>query len=255
MAKSRKAQGKRRVPSPSPKTKPKPTERRSDRPAVLGPVVGMGASAGGLEAFQKFFTAMPADSGMAFILVQHLDPRHDTMMPELLGKHSEMPVQQVRDETPVESNHVYVIPSNATLTIEGGILRVKTPADTENRRTPIDTLFRSLAQDQADNAVCILLSGSGTDGTLGLRAVKEHGGLTIAQSPESAHHDSIVRSAIATGMVDHVLPPEDMPDKLVEYVDYLRDLRSRKPEAILEEASPHLTRICELLRRKTGHDF
>jgi two-component system CheB/CheR fusion protein len=216
----------------------------------------MGASAGGLEAFQKFFGHMPPDSGMAFVLVQHLDPRHATMMPELLGKTTRMPVEQVRDETPVEPNHVYVIPPNATLTIEGGVLRVKSPPEGTGLRMPIDHLFRSLAEDQGDRAICVLLSGSGSDGTLGLRSVKEHGGMAMAQSPESAKHDAILRSAIATGMVDHVLPPEEMPARLVEYTVYLRELHEKHAEGTLfEEAGDHLVRICTLLRRKTGHDF
>ena len=254
MAKSKKGQGK---PEPPPRTS-RPKRAKPARESVaprLCPVVGMGASAGGLDAFQKFFDHMASDSGMAFVLVQHLDPRHETMMPELLAKHTAMPVEQVRDETPVEPDRVYVIPANATLTIDGGILRVRTPADTENRRTPIDALFRSLAEDQGGNAICILLSGSGTDGTLGLRAVKEHGGMTMAQSPESAVHDSIVRSAIGTGMVDYVLPPEKMSDKLAEYANYLRGLQSKHPQAIIEEAGSYLARICELLRQRTGHDF
>ena len=218
------------------------------------PVVGMGASAGGLEAFQKFFTHMPSDTGMAFVIVQHLDPRHTTLMPELLGRTTQMSVEQVKDETPVAPNNVYVIPPNATLTIEGGVIRVKSPPET--LRMPIDRLFHSLAEDQGDRAVCILMSGSGTDGTLGLRSVKEHGGMAMAQSPESAKHDSILRSAIGTGMVDHVLPPEQMPAKLVEYAGYLRDLYEKHTRTtFLEEAGDQLARICTLLRRKTGHDF
>src|SRR5262245_37336439 len=216
----------------------------------------MGASAGGLQAFQKFFAHMPPDTGMAFVLVQHLDPRHSTLMPELLGKTTRMNVEQVKDETPVEPNNVYVIPPNATLTIEGGVLRVKSPPETGGLRMPIDHLFRSLAEDQGDRAICVLLSGSGTDGTLGLRSVKEHGGMVMAQSPESAKHDAILRSAIGTGMVDHVLPPEEMPAKLVEYAGYLRDMYEKhSKDALLEEAGDQLARICTLLRRKTGHDF
>lgn len=216
----------------------------------------MGASAGGLEAFQKFFTNMPSDSGIAFVLVQHLDPRHATLMPELLARHTRMSVEQAKDPTPVEPDHVYVIPPNATLTIEGGVLRVQTPLPLHHQRTPIDRFFRSLAEDQGDRAVCILLSGSGTDGTLGLRAVKEHGGMAMAQASESAKHDSIPRSAIATGLVDHVLPVEEMPARLVEYVAHLRELQEKKgPEAIQEEAADHLAKICALLRRSTGHEF
>jgi two-component system CheB/CheR fusion protein len=223
---------------------------------VLAPVVGMGASAGGLEALQRFFAQMPADTGMAFILVQHLDPRRETLMPELLGKTTQMSVEQVKDETPVEPNRVYVIPPNATLTIEGGLLRVKSPPDELRLRMPIDSLFHSLAEDQRGRAVCILLSGSGTDGTLGLRSVKEHGGMAMAQAPGSAKHDSILRSAIATGLVDHVLLPEEMPAKLVEYAAYLRDLQQRNEAgALFEAAGDQLARICALLKRKTGHDF
>ena len=215
----------------------------------------MGASAGGLEAFQKFFTAMPPDSGMSFVVVQHLDPNHATLMPELLGKTTRMNVEQVRDETPVEPDHVYVIPPNAMLTIEGGVLRVKPPAAT-GLRMPIDGLFHSLAEDQGHRTICILLSGSGSDGTLGLRSVKEHGGMVMAQSPESAKHDAMLRSAIGTGMVDHVLPPEQMPARLVEYARYLRELhRKNVKDSLSEELGGQLARICALLRRKTGHDF
>ena len=219
-------------------------------------VVGMGASAGGLEALQKFFTHMPPDSGLAFVVVQHLDPRHATMMPELLGKVTRMPVEQVKDETPVEPNNVYVIPPNASLTIEGSVVRVMSPPESKSLRMRIDHLFHSLAEDQGDRAICILMSGSGTDGTLGLRSVKEHGGMAMAQSPESAKHDSILRSAIGTGMVDHVLTPEAMPAKLVEYAGYLRELHEKHTrDALFEQAGDQLTRICTLLRRKTGHDF
>jgi two-component system CheB/CheR fusion protein len=218
------------------------------------PVVAMGASAGGLEAFQKFFTAMAPTAGMAFVLAQHLDPRHVTLMPELLGRTTTMPVEQVKDETPVQPNHVYVIPPNAVLTIEGGVLRVRTPAPERGMRMPIDSLFHSLAEDQGSNAVCILFSGAGSDGTLGLRAVKEHGGMAMAQSPESAKHDSILRSAIATGLVDHVLPAEDMPEKLLEYAAYLRSARKVSSGAA-EETAEQLGRICAIVRRRTGHDF
>jgi two-component system, chemotaxis family, CheB/CheR fusion protein len=218
--------------------------------------VGIGASAGGLEAFQRFFGAMPADSGMAFVLVQHLDPRHETMVPEILGHVTTMRVELVRDETPIECDPVYVIPPNALLTVEGGGLRIQAPNDARTTgRIAIDTLFRSLAEDQGGNAVCILFSGSGTDGTLGLRAVKEHGGMAMAQTPESAKHDSILRSAIATGMVDHVLSPEDMPAKLLEYAAFLKSGHRLEGDALVPETGEELVRICALLRHKTGHDF
>jgi len=147
---------------------------------------------------------------MAFVLVQHLDPHHPSLLPELLSKATRMSVAQATDETPVQPDHVYVIPPNATLTIEGGVLRVRPPVGDSGLRLPIDRLFGSLAEDQGHNAVCLLFSGSGSDGTIGLRAVKEHGGMAMAQSPESAQHDPILRSAISTGLVDHVLRPEDL---------------------------------------------
>ncbi len=225
-------------------------------PGRLIPVVGMGASAGGLEALQKFFNHMAPDSGVAFVIVQHLDPRHPTLMPELLGKTTRMSVEQVRDETPVQADHVYVIPPNASLTIEGGILRVRPPEGPQGLRMSIDRLFESLAQDQGHRAICLLFSGTGTDGTVGLRSVKEHGGMAMAQSPESAKHDSILRSAIGTGMVDYVLPPEEMPDRLVRYVAHLRELHEEAARgALFERSSADLASICALLRRKTGHDF
>jgi two-component system CheB/CheR fusion protein len=243
--------------------KPRRPRKESGLPASRPPesppadaflVVAMGASAGGLEAFQKFFSAMPPDAGMAFVLAQHLDPHHATLMPELLGRTTAMPVEQVEDQTAVRPNHVYVIPPNAVLTIEAGVLRVRTPPAEKGVRMPIDALFHSLAEDQGRNAVCILFSGSGSDGTLGLRAVKEHGGMAMAQSPESARHDAILRSAINTGLVDHVLPPEDIPYKLVEYAAYLRSARTT--EAGTDgEAAEQLGRICTIVRRRTGHDF
>ena len=209
----------------------------------------MGASAGGLEAFQRFFSALPANNGIAFVLVQHLDPRHATLLPELLGKSTQMIVEQVKDETPAQPGHVYVIPANSTLTIESGIVRVS-PAGSAVPRMPIDSLFYSLAEDQGPNAVCILFSGSGTDGTLGLRAVKEHGGMVMAQTPDSAQHDPMLRSAISTGLVDHVLPPERLADKLIEYVTYLRTTRGGM--LVFNE---ELTQIYTIVRRQTGHDF
>ncbi len=199
---------------------------------------------------------MPSDSGMAFVLVQHLDPHHPSILPELLGKATRMSVAQATDETPVQPDHVYVIPPNASLTIERGVLRVQPVDGDGGPRLTIDRLFDSLAQDQGHNAVCVLFSGSGSDGTIGVRAVKEHGGMVMAQSPETAQHDPILRSAISTGLVDHVLPPAELADKLMEYATYLRRLRDQQgPEALVLATSDELTRICTILLHKTGHDF
>ncbi len=218
-------------------------------------MVAIGASAGGLDAFQTFFSRMPADSGMAFVLVQHLHPRHETLMPELISRQTPMPVQLVTDRTVAEPNCVYVIPPNATLTIDGCTLHVSRPSGGRGRQTPIDSFFRSLAEDQGDDAVGIILSGAGADGALGLKAIKEHGGMTMVQSPEAALYDSMPRSAILTGAADHVLPVEEMPDRLMEYLSQLKDARGGQAEGFREEIDSHLNKIAAILRRKTGHDF
>jgi two-component system CheB/CheR fusion protein len=220
------------------------------------PIVGIGASAGGLEAFEAFFSHMPADTGMAFVLVQHLDPRHETLMPELLSKHTAMPVLLVSEDTPIRTDSVYVIPPNATVTIAECVLRISPRERTRGRRMPIDSFFRSLAEDQGDDAVGIVLSGTGADGALGVRALREHGAMTMVQAPSSARYDSMPRSAILTGMVDHVVPVEEMPFRLMEHLRNLLELRGGgSPEGLRHEVEENLSRICAVLRRRTGHDF
>ncbi len=219
-------------------------------------IAALGASAGGLEAFENFFKHMPADAGIAFVVVQHLAPDHPSALAELLGRRTRMAVTEAQDNTQVVPNRVYIIPPNAALTIENCTLRVMEPAQPHDRRTPIDILFSSLAEDCGENAVCIILSGTGTDGTLGLRAIKEHGGMTLAQTLKSAKHDAMLRSAIATGLVDHVLPVEEMPAKLLEYAAHLSSVNGNgKSSSIQEQIGARLGKIYALLRRRTGHDF
>ena len=220
-------------------------------------IIGMGASAGGLAAFETFFTRMPPDSGMAFVLVQHFAPDRSSLLPSLLARHTQMPVQQATDVLQVEPNHVYIIPPDATLTIASGRLHVLSPPEeSRGHRTPIDQFFRSLAADQGEYAVCILFSGTGTDGTLGLQAVKEYGGMAMAQTPESAQYDSLLRSAIATGLVDHILSVQEMPDRLREYAAHIAGRRDTgAPMGPLENIGDHRPTICRLLQRHTGHDF
>src|SRR5580704_4400830 len=152
-------------------------------------VVGMGASAGGLEACQKFVDALPADSGMAFILVQHLDPTHESMMVDLLAGHTSMTVRQATDGMPVEREHFYVIPPGAYLSVGNGALHLSQPQARHGARLPFDFLLHSLAEECGARAICVILSGTGSDGSLGLKAVNENGGLVIAQDPEEARHD------------------------------------------------------------------
>jgi len=218
------------------------------------PIAALGASAGGLEAFEKFFKHMPSDAGIAFVVVQHLAPDHPSVLPELLAKYTKMAVEQAQDGETVIPNRVYIIPPGATLTIKNNVLQVTAPAEARGHRTPIDSLFSSLAEDRGENAVCIMLSGTGTDGTVGLRAIKEYGGMAMAQTLESAKYDAILRSAIATGLVDHVLPVEEMPEKLMEYAAHLSSTNG-KPNSIREQIGTHIGKIHGLLRRRAGHDF
>jgi two-component system CheB/CheR fusion protein len=220
-------------------------------------IVGIGASAGGLEAFTIFFEHMPPDSGMAFVLVQHLAPNHKSMLAEILGKTAAMPVTEAEDGGEVLPNHVFVIPPDATLTIANGRFVVLKPAPPREIRRPIDTFMFSLARDQGENAVCVILSGTGSDGSLGLGSIKEHGGLTIAQA-EVDHQAKLgmPSSAAATGFVDHVLQVKDIPAKLLEYHRHLVEARAHKnAEGIREDAAEHLAEIATLLRTAVGHDF
>lgn len=226
----------------------------SDKPVEDFLIAALGASAGGLDPLEKFFEHMPADAGIAFVVVQHLAPDHPTALPEILARHTEMPVEQIQNNTKAVPNRVYVIPPNATLTIKNGLLQVIAPVQARGFRTPIDSLFISLAQDRGENAVCIMLSGTGTDGTLGLRAIKELGGMAMAQTLETAKYDTILRSAIATGLVDHVLPVEEMPAKLMEYAAHI-GLLNGKPDHLHQEIGTQLGTIYGLIRRRAGHDF
>ena len=182
-------------------------------------MVGIGASAGGLDAFERFFRHVPPDSGMAFVIVQHLDPTHKSLLVELLQRFTPLPVLEIEDGMAVPPNHVYVIPPNNDLTIAGGVLRLEQrPADSTGPRLPIDSFFRSLAEDQRERAVGIVLSGTGSEGAQGLKEIKGAGGLTLVQEPASAQYDGMPRHAIATGFVDLILPPEQMPEALLAFL-------------------------------------
>jgi two-component system, chemotaxis family, CheB/CheR fusion protein len=214
------------------------------------PVIGVGASAGGLEAFQNFLTAAAPDAGLAYVLVQHLDPNHESMLAELLGRRTTMPVCQAMDGLTVEPNHVYLIPPNASLVIENGRLRLSDFSEPRGFRRPIDVFFRSLAIDQGSNAACVVLSGTGADGSEGLRAVKEAGGLTLAQDPDTAKYDGMPKSAVATGLVDKILVARDMPAAIREYFD-----RGQPGIFNLPDVTDFLLKVCEELRHRLGHDF
>ena len=177
------------------------------------PIVGIGASAGGLEAFTELLSHLPDDTGMAFVLIQHLDPKHDSHLTQLLAKVSKMPVAEVKGDTRAEANHVYVIPPRCNLGISGGILHTP-PRPDSGRNMPIDSFLRDLAGDRGRKAFGVVLSGTGSDGTLGLEAIKAEGGITFAQEKRSAKFDGMPGSAIAAGAVDFVLPPAGIARQL-----------------------------------------
>ncbi len=187
------------------------------------------------------------DTGLAFVVVLHLDRSHRSLLPEIIARETHLPVAAASDGAAVEANKIYVIPPNVSLSVEHRRLRLAEFKPGDAPRTPIDTFFMSLAQDQGENAACVILSGTGSDGTLGLRAIKEHGGLTLAQS--DAEYDGMMHSALATGLVDFVLPAQDMPARLVDYFG-----RGVPSPAIAQNAIP-LQQICAVLRARTGHDF
>src|SRR5215470_1171494 len=218
------------------------------------PVVGIGASAGGIGALEALLPLLKADSGIAYVVVQHLDPTHESALTAIIGRGTQIPVVEARDAMPIERDHIYVIPRNSTLTMAQDRLRLGPLVEARGQRTPIDAFFLSLAEAKGENAACVILSGTGSDGTLGLRAIKENGGLTIAQ--QGAEYDGMMRSAVGTGLVDFIAPAEKIADKLCEYFQHLAEIDGRKgPDGVRPEASDHLTQISALLRTRTGHDF
>ncbi len=241
---------------------PVPQKMAMQEPPGKFPIIGIGASAGGLEAFQAFFGHLPVDTGMAFVLVQHLDASHQSILPDLIQNHTLLPVLQVQGSTPIETNAVYIIPPNHNLEILHGVLHLTDLPEPKVRSRSIDHFFRSLAQDQCNHAACVILSGTGTDGTLGLKAIKEAGGLVITQDPESAKFNGMPQSAIDTGLSDLVLPPEQMPQALIRFFRFKfsknlipSPLGAYSKEAKEESHRGQLNPIFLLIRVQTGHDF
>ena len=220
-------------------------------------IVGIGASAGGLDAFRSFLSEMPIDSGMAFVLVQHLDPDYNSALAEIIGECTDMPVVKAVDGTVAAPNTVAVIPQNAILKIEGGVLHVAPPETPTARRSSIDTFLMSLAEDQGANAVGIILSGFGSDGTIGIAAIKEGGGLTLSEAAfDHRAKFGMPQSATEGGLVDYVLQPHEMPARLLEF----RDFRNRSATRGLFDAKQigeanYLVTICAVLNSRLGRDF
>jgi len=220
------------------------------------PIVGIGASAGGLAAFEAFFSGMPADKdpGMAFVLVQHLDPDHKSILTDLIRRYTRMQVFEVEDGMVVRTNCVYIIPPNRDMALLNGALQLMEPSFPRGQRLPIDFFFRSLAQDQHERAICVVLSGTGSDGTLGLRAIKGEGGVVFIQNPASSEYDGMPRSALATSLADYELPAAEMPAKIIAYVTGAFG----KPHSTASAQSTGfnvMSKLFVLLRNQTGHDF
>ncbi|SMF41933.1 chemotaxis protein CheB [Desulfovibrio gilichinskyi] len=244
---------------------------RKDRPALIDetktkpkkkfgtifPIVGIGASAGGLAAFESFFSGMPADvdPGMSFVLVQHLAPDHKSLLTEIISRSTRMKVFEVEDGMEVLPNCAYIIPPNRDMTFLDGRLQLIEPVAPRGHRLPIDSFFKSLAQSLHESAIGIVLSGTGSDGTLGVRSIKEEGGMVIAQSPSSSEYNGMPLSAIATGLVDYELSPSEMPAHIIAYVSHVFSSPLQKPATPKHIAENSLQKICALLRAQTGHDF
>ncbi|MDW7669017.1 MAG: CheR family methyltransferase [Bacillota bacterium] len=221
------------------------------------PVVGIGASAGGVAAFEEFFKGMQKDKNpdMVFVLIQHLAPDHKSMLTEIIERYTNMPVFQVEDGMVIKPNCVYIIPPNKNMALINGTLQLFEITSPRGQNMPIDYFFRSLANDQEEKALCIVLSGTGSDGTLGLREIKGKGGIAIAQSIDSAEYDGMPTSAIATGMVDYQLPPNEMINHLVSYVSHASLIADNSVDTNLLDKENLLKKIFLLIRNKTGHDF
>ena len=224
----------------------------TNRPKALT-VVGIGASAGGLKALQSFFNALPSDTGMAFVVITHLHPEHESHMAELLQTHTQMPARQVNKKVKVEPDHIYVIPPNRSIVMADSYLDTREFKEPHGRRTPIDHFFRSLAKGHSES-VAVILSGSGTDGSVGVKDVKEQGGLILVQHPEDAEYDSMPRAAISTGLTDIVLPARQLALKLSEYMKHVPQLPHDTGQ-LSDAEMETLQRILAQVHARTGHDF
>jgi two-component system CheB/CheR fusion protein len=247
---------KKASPAVAPKTPAKEIHlKAAGAPAKAAfPIVGIGASAGGLEALEQFLKSVPVASGMAFVIVQHLDPTRKGVMSELLQRATSMKVVQVKDRTLVRPDCVFVIPPNKDMSLLHGALHLLAPLAPRGLRLPIDFFLRSLAQDQQEHSVGVILSGMGSDGTLGLRAIKEAAGLVLVQEPATAKFDSMPRSAIDAGLADIVAPADELPGKILAYLQ--RTPHIARTEEILEaKTQSALEKVVVLLRAHTGNDF
>jgi two-component system CheB/CheR fusion protein len=251
-AQSKKSKAQASAPEVSISTVSNTKETNSD---ASFPVVGLGASAGGLEAFEQFFRQVSPDSGIAYVLVSHLDPDHESILTEILQRTTTVTVLEAQDQMVIVPNHVYVIPPNRDMTIFNGTLQLSIPDQPRGQRMPIDAFLRTLAEDRGEKAFGIILSGTGTDGTLGLRAILGAGGVTLVQEPTSAKYDGMPTSAIKAGYATQVLPPEKMPQALLDSKRHQIAPPLQTSAITVTNTSSGTNRILMQLRTSTGHDF
>ncbi len=237
-----------------PKTKPTAPIFNQQEPSLDFPIVGIGASAGGLEALEQFFQNIPKDNGMAFVVIQHLDPTHVGIMPELLQRITPMKVAQAADGVKVKPNWVYVIPPNKSLSVLNGALLLFDPIETRGLRLPIDFFFRSLALDRKEKSIGIVLSGMGSDGSMGVKAIREANGVVLVQSPSSAKFDGMPRSAMDAVIADIIAPADELPAQLLKFLKYIPKV-GHADKDLDDKSKSNLDKIILLLRERTGHDF
>ena len=248
------------VPSTQKKRSLQSAGRKAPHPTETGkrfPIVGIGASAGGLAAFEAFFSAMPTftDPDMAFVLVQHLAPDHKSILSGLIQRYTRMKVFEVENGMEVQPNCAYIIPPGPDMAFASGVLQLLEPLALRGQRLPIDFFFKSLAKDQEERAICIVLSGNGSDGTLGVQAVKNGGGMAMAQTPGSAEYDSMPKTAIATGLIDYELTPAEMPAQLMAYAAHAFGGGTLSPVKTSGTEENPRKKIFYLLQTQMGHDF
>ena len=246
---------KKKTPPAVKKPLKKVKQEKKTKEGIRFPIVGIGASAGGLETLNAFFSIMPPDSNMAFVVIQHLSPQHKSIMASLVDKHTRMPVRQIEDGTKIEPNHVYLNPPAKNVAIFNRRLQLMEPVKTSAINMPVDYFFRSLSEDQREKAIGIILSGTASDGTLGVKAIKGEGGMVMVQQPDTAKYEGMPKSAIETGLVDFILPVEKMPETLIHYArhPFLESLdNTRLTEPPIKS---QIQKIFALIRSATGHDF
>lgn len=246
---------KKKPPSVKENSLKKDNQKKKPKQDFSFPIIGIGASAGGLETLNAFFSIMPPDSNMAFVIIQHLSPKHKSIMASLVDKHTKMTVSEIEDGMKIEPNHIYLNPPGKNVAIFNRSLHLMEPIKSSAINMPIDFFFRSLAQDQRDKVIGIILSGTASDGTMGVKAIKGEGGMVMVQQPDTAKYDGMPKSAIETGLVDFILPVEKMPEMLIRYVQHPFLESLDKIKLTEPPVKNQMQKIFALIRNATGHDF